>query len=329
MTIWRGQAAAIGALLGALSAQRIHHAWLLAGPEGIGKSGIAHQVAKLLLGATRANDPADPLAITLDDPVARLVDAGTHPDLALVRRAPRETRTKTDAPELARNITVNQIRELSQFLHLAPSMAMRRVIIIDSADDLERGAANALLKNLEEPPRDTIFLLVSHAPGRLLATIRSRCRLLAFQPLGEADMRAVLAEAAPELSCAERDRLIVLADGAPGRALAMQALDLPGLEASLEAIATTGDPANGLRVALARALAPKAAQARYVAFLDLVPQFLARRARAGRTVTHDRTARAWADATDLAGGALILSLDPGATVFGLCGIVARLAPERV
>jgi DNA polymerase-3 subunit delta' len=330
MTLWRGQDRAIADLLGAIDADRLHHAWLLGGPMGVGKGGIARAVAKLLLGAGQGRAAGGGLPdLPSDDPVVRLVDAGTHPDLVVLERLVKEKK-KGDEPSLARNITVDQIRGLSQFLHLAPSMASRRVVIIDSADELERGAANALLKNLEEPPRGTIFLLVSHAPGRLLPTIRSRCRFLNFQPLPDEDMAAALADAAPELSAEARAALIRGAGGSPGRALAMQALDIPALEAALTRIAQSGDPLNKERIALARALSPKAAQPRYEAFLDYVPHFIARRVRTHRDGVATTGTDAWAEAVALGRGAIApLQLDPAATIFALCGAVARLAPEKV
>jgi DNA polymerase-3 subunit delta' len=229
---------------------------------------------------------------------------------------------KGEAPTLARNITVDQIRQLSRFLHLAPSMGERRVVLIDPAEDMERGAANALLKNLEEPPRGTVFLLISHAPGRLLPTIRSRCRYVHFHPIADAEMSQVLVGIAPELSPADRDALIRGAEGAPGRALAMRDLDLGGLEAALGRIATSGDPTHRERIALARSLSPKAAQKRYEAFLDFVPHYIARRLRDDRT---GAKAALWGEAVQTGQGAVTLSLDPAATIFALCGSVARLA----
>src|SRR5690606_18711357 len=103
-------------------------------------------------------------------------------DFALLERLEKDDK-KGEAGQLARNITVEQIRGLSRLLHSAPSMGTRRIVLIDSADDLETGAANALLKNLEEPPEGAVFLLVAHRPGRLLPTIRSRCRVLRFSAL--------------------------------------------------------------------------------------------------------------------------------------------------
>lgn len=327
MTVWRGQDRAIADLLGAIDADRLHHAWLMGGPKGVGKGGIARDIAKLLLGAGKDGATGGRLpALSSDDQAVRLVDAGTHPDLVVLERLVKD-RKKGDEPSLARNITVDQIRGLSHFLHLAPSMARRRVVLIDSADELERGAANALLKNLEEPPRGTVFLLVSHAPGRLLPTIRSRCRFLNFQPLSDEDMSAALAEAAPDLTVEARHVLIRGAAGSPGRALAMRDLDMPALEAALARIAETGDPLNKERIALARALSPKAAQPRYEAFLDYVPNFIARRLRAEPDTAGTE---AWAEAVALGRGAIApLQLDPAATIFALCGAVARLAPERV
>ncbi|MFT3967942.1 MAG: DNA polymerase III subunit delta' [Sphingobium sp.] len=319
---WRGQNRAVAGLLAALGGERLHHAWLLGGPSGVGKAGIALDFARRLLGA--AADPfaaPDELSVREDDPVARLVEAGTHPDLVRIERLVKEGR-KGEAATLARNITVDQIRSLSRFLHLAPSMAERRVVIIDAAEDMERGAANALLKSLEEPPGGTVFLLISHMPGRLLPTIRSRCRYIHFQPLGDADMDAVLSGVAPDLSPADRQALIRGSEGAPGRALAMRELDIAALESALDRIADHGDPTHRERIALARKLAPKAAQARYEAFLDLVPHYIARRLRTGRDAAR---ADAWSEAVSLGQGAVTLSLDPSATIFALCGAVAKLA----
>lgn len=322
MTIWRGQDQAITALSGALDSNRLHHAWLFGGPTGVGKGGIARDFAKRLLGA-RGGAGTNDLRPDPGEQVTRLAEAGTHPDLVILERLIKDAK-KGETPSLARNITVEQIRGLSRFLHLAPSMARRRIVIIDAADDMERGAANALLKNLEEPPRDTIFVLIAHAPGRLLPTIRSRCRFLNFRALAAQDMNDALAEAAPDLEAQERETLIRGAEGSPGRALGMRGYDLPALEAALNRIAETGDSSNAERIALARSLAPKAAQARYEGFLDFVPHYIARRLR--RDHKDGDRADLWGEAEQLGRGAITLSLDPTATIMALCGTVARLAP---
>lgn len=328
MAGWRGQDRPVAELMAALGGERLHHAWLLGGQAGIGKAGIAHAFAKRLLGAEAdPMVPPDQLAICANDPVSRLVDAGTHPDLVLIRRLPREVK-KGEAATLARNINIDQVRGLSRFLHLAPSMAERRVVLIDAAEDMERGAANALLKNLEEPPRNTVFLLISHMPGRLLPTIRSRCRTLHFQPLDDAAMEDVLLSIASDISPADRQALIRGAEGSPGRAIAMRDLDLAGLESALERIAQSGDPTHKERIQLARSLAPKAAQARYEAFLEYVPHYIARHVRTVRTGAGGKKAEAWSEAVALGQGAITLSLDPASTIFALCGSVARLAEHK-
>jgi DNA polymerase-3 subunit delta' len=197
------------------------------------------------------------------------------------------------------------------------------VVVIDTADDLERpGASNALLKNLEEPPAGTVFLLISHAPGRLLPTIRSRCRMLRFDPLDDAEMRAALVDAG--VASNEIDELIRVGQGSPARALAMAGLDISGLDKALAELAQ-GDASNAVRAELARSLSLKAAQERYEAFLERAPSFIAAAART-RSGEALRTALDAHDAArNLTASALGLSLDAQGTVFEMAGIVARLA----
>ncbi|MFL6829614.1 MAG: AAA family ATPase, partial [Sphingomicrobium sp.] len=171
MTIW-GQDRAVEQFTSAWASRKLHHAWLLAGPKGVGKASFAHAAARRVLAD--AAGPASALpGVTTDDahPMVRLVEAGSHPDM---RRLERLVNEKTG--NLARNISVDQVRGLAELFDLSPAMSDWRVVIIDSVDELEASGANALLKMLEEPPPNTLFFLVSHAPGRLLPTIRSRCR---------------------------------------------------------------------------------------------------------------------------------------------------------
>lgn len=306
-------------LLSAARSGRLHHGWILAGPRGIGKASFARAMALRLL-AEAAGPPvsAEGLDVPPDHPIRRLFEADAHPDYAELYCLEKESGT-------ARNITVDQIRGLQRLIQSAPSMSSRRIVVIDSADDLERGAANALLKNLEEPPADMLFLLVSHAPGRLLPTIRSRCRTLRFDTLGEDAMRTILRAADEALSPKELEALIRAGEGSPGKALRYAGLNIADLEQSLAAIATDGDPGNRQRLLLAKTLASKAARPRYEAFLERAPAFIADAARQRQGSDLGKALDHWEAARQLAGGAIILSLEPGAVVFELAGHVAALA----
>lgn len=310
----RGNAAARGAFDAAVTGGTMHHAWLLAGPQGVGKASFAREAAIDLL--TRASGDGN------DMRTRSLVDAGSHPDFRVLDRLPKDGKPDGD---LARSITIAQVRSLQPLFATTPSLGPRRVVLIDAVDDLERAGANALLKNLEEPPGGTMFLLVSHAPGRLLPTIRSRCRLLRFEPLASEEMLAALIDLLPDASGDERQALVRAGAGSPGRALRFAGLELDRIDAALSAIARHGDRDNVERVKLMRALSLKAAQPRYEAFLDRVPTFLAEQApyRAGPAL---RTALdAYDEARSIAASARALSLDSGGTVFELAGVVARLA----
>ena len=318
-----GHEGAVATFLDALAGDRLHHAWLLAGPQGVGKGSFARAAAlRLLAAASGSAIPPGRLDVPEEHSSARLIAAGSHPDFKLLTRL-----VKDRSEELARSITVDQVRALQPLFATTPSLSPRRVVVIDAADDLERAAANALLKNLEEPPAGTLFLLVAHAPGRLLPTIRSRCRVLRFGRLDGMASAAVLGRVLPDSSEAEIAALVRVAQGAPGQATRFAGLDIAGLDAAIERIAMHGDPTNALRSALARTLSGKAAQPRYEAFLDRAPSRIAAAARDG----HDIAARVglWREARSIADGAVRLSLDPQLTVFELAALLARLAPEGV
>jgi DNA polymerase-3 subunit delta' len=199
-------------------------------------------------------------------------------------------------------------------------------VVIDTVDELEKSAANALLKMLEEPPANCLFLLVSHVPGRLLPTVRSRCRRLEFQPLDDDAMTSVLERELPDLTAKDRARLLLLARGSVGRALAYASLDLAPIEEQALAILRQGDRDNARRSKLASALGPKAAADRYAAFLDLAPGLIAREARLLDGSARRRALDAYARARETSRLALRLSLDAAATVFQLGSILASVAP---
>lgn len=320
-----GHDSAVQQVRRAWDSRTIHHAWLLAGPRGVGKAHFARSATARIL-AEAAGPPFEDAGFGVpgDHPMVRLLDAGSHPDMRLLERLPKEK-----GEGLARSVTVKQVRELGDFLSLTPALSEWRVVVIDSADDLEREGANALLKMLEEPPARTVFFLVAHAPGRLLPTIRSRCRRLDFRKLGDDAMTAVLERLLPDSGAAERKRLIALAGGSAGRAIAIEELDLAPLEAGALAILNDGDPFNERRVALADELARKGAAERYRAFLDLLPAMLAREARAMPADRRERALGAYERVRELTALAPRLSLDPAATVFQLGGILASAAPSRL
>jgi DNA polymerase-3 subunit delta' len=329
MTRWCGHDAQIAALIAAAAAPRMHHGWIFAGPRGVGKAGIAFDFAtRLLVAGAGRTVPADRLAPDAADPAMRLLAAGAHPDFVRLERLEKDDR-KGEGGQLARNITVDQVRGLARLLHSAPSMGSRRIILIDSADDLEAGAANALLKSLEEPPVGAVFLLVAHRPGRLLPTIRSRCRVLRFAPLDPAAMAQALVGALPEMPADERAKLAAVADGSPGQAITTRALDLPGLEHALATIARGGPGVSAERAGLVAALSGVAARARLEAFVELVPRFLARRAPGLEGRALERCIAAYEEAMRLGAGAVTpLQLEPGALVHMLCGTVTELATDR-
>ena len=324
MTPLFGHDAAVAAFRAALDSGRTHHAWLLAGPaEGVGKALFADKAAlRFLADGAGAPATAPGLDVEDDHPSAKLIAAGSHPDLMRLERL-----TKDGGTELARSINVDQVRGLQRLFATTASMSPRRAVVIDAIDDLERNAANALLKNLEEPPPDTLFLLVSHSPERLLPTIRSRCRVLRLARLADDAMTSALRAALPDADAAELETLVAVGEGAPGRAIAWRGLDIAALDREMDALVRYGDPTNARRSALAASLALKAAQPRYEAFLARAPSRIAAAAKTQAGQGRAEAIRLWERAASLAGSARRHSLDPGSVVFELAGMLAALAGE--
>ena len=178
----------------AMASARMHHGWILSGIKGLGKGAFARAAARELVAEPGVVQP----------------EGEYHPDIIVLDHLPAnddedKKRAEGKPFQTKRNITIDQIRRMQQRLTTRPTLGQRRVIIIDPADDMEKGAVNALLKSLEEPPVGTFFVLVAHRPGRLLATVRSRCLMLHFAPLPEAEVDAVLRRDVPEAdSCGAR-----------------------------------------------------------------------------------------------------------------------------
>ena len=216
-------------VLDAWNSGRMPHAWLVTGPRGIGKATFAYRVARFILaqggggsdGSLFDDPPAgfghDTLAVDADDPVVQRIMAGSHADLRVLEPG----MVNPENGRISRQIVVPLVRQALQFTNLTAAEGGWRIVLIDPADALNVNAQNALLKSLEEPPPHTVFLLAGNAPGRLLPTIRSRCRRLALQPLDDAVMATLLEAYRPDLAAPDRAALAELAEGSIGDAIAL------------------------------------------------------------------------------------------------------------
>jgi len=297
----------------ALAGPRLHHGWILSGRRGVGKAAFARQAARELVAEESIPQPK-----------------GDHPDIIVLEPQPAtaEDEKKRDEGKpynLKRNITVDQVRAMQQRLTTRPTLGSRRAIIIDPADDLEKAAANALLKSLEEPPVGTFFMLIAHRLGRLLPTIRSRCRILQFPRLEAVEIDAILQREAPQANAAMREAAIAASRGSPGAALEFVDLDLGELHRLMREIAERGDPDFARRGKLAEAIGARPDRKRQLAAIDLA-----------RAVTADRmqeTTRAGipalsdvhAELVRLAAQAPTYNFDAGLLVMEIGGLLASLA----
>jgi DNA polymerase-3 subunit delta' len=323
-----GHAAAEAALLDAYRSGRMAHAWLIGGPPGIGKATLAYRTARFVLAHPDPSSPAVrgafSLALDAGHPVARRVAAQAQNDLLVLERA-----TNPETGKLYTVIRVDEVRRTVSFFGSTAGEGGWRVCIVDTADELqEPQACNALLKILEEPPPRSLFLLVSNAPGRLLPTIRSRCRLLNLRPLTTADVaRAVGAAVGREPDEADIAAAAMAAEGSVARALTLMDTDAMALRRAVAALLDSLPRADPRAMhALGEALT-RADQRNFAAFVDMINAWLSGRLRAGRPDPGRlvRIAEAWDTFNRAARDADTYNLDKKPLVFSTFGLLADTA----
>jgi DNA polymerase III subunit delta' len=323
---WFGHDAAERALLEAYRGGHMPHAWLIGGPSGIGKATLAYRMARFVLAYPDCTDPqvqsATALAPPSDHRAVRLIASQGHPDLLVLERRPGESGA------LRTVIAVEDVRRLVPFLGSTAGEAGWRVIVVDSADELNAAGANALLKLLEEPPRRCLFLIISHAPGKLLATIRSRCRRLLLRPLAAADIaRAAGAALGRNPEDAAVQKAAAAADGSVAQAIALFGGPLLAVrERVIELLARL--PATDPRAlhALAESL-ERADRLVLTTFVDVVRDWLSAGLRGeprddGRRL---RLAQAWEDVNRTARDVEMYNLERKPLVFKVFGWLAEAA----
>ncbi len=274
--------------LNSFQSERLHHAWLLAGPKGIGKATLAFHLARFLLkfgapegdslfskDAEGARPDLASLEMAPDDPIFVRVASGGEGNLKVIERGYND-KTKRRRTE----IVVDDVRTLHDFFEMTASHRGWRIAIVDPADDMNRSAANALLKMLEEPPSKSILFLISHAKGRLVPTIRSRCQQLLLSPLSEGQVCEVLKQRLPDLQETEANQYAALAGGSPGLAIRLSVFDGKGLFDIIESL-LQGNPLTTKETHdFAGALGLAQNEDRYFLFLEILTARIAHRIKA-------------------------------------------------
>ena len=344
-----GQDAAEERFLAAVRSGRILHAWLVTGPSGVGKATLTWRIAKYLMVRAHeertgaGQDPApDSLDVNPDHPAARRVRALSEPCLSLVRRPFDAERKRFKA-----QIAVDDIRALGEQFALSPPDGQPLLAVIDSADDMNAFAANALLKLLEEPPANAFMFLISHSPDRLLPTIRSRCGFLRCRPLAAADLK-LAAEATGACQVKDAAALAELAGGSVGSAVQLHANE--GIEMYRRLVKIISG-APGLRrdqaFSLASECGGRGAETQYASAVKSILMLLSRLAgtaagiKIGEAVSGERrclsrlgaagSARTWSALnSDLAGRAQHareVNIDPASVVLDMLFAIDRTAAE--
>lgn len=301
----------------AMASDRMHHAWILAGPRGLGKGAFARVAAAALVAEPGVHQP----------------ETGAHPDIIVLDHLPsnedEERKREEGKPfQTKRNITIDQIRRMQHRLTTRPTLGNCRAIVIDPADDLEKSAVNALLKSLEEPPLGTHFLLVTHRVGRLLPTIRSRCRILRFAPLAGADLNILLQNAVPAMDTAARAAAVAAAEGSPGVALEFLGQGLGPLHMLMQRILREGDGDFTLRGKLAEEVGARPDRQRQLAALELARTAIAGEIGKGGRDRQLKIIEAHGIITRLAAQAPTYNFDAGLLVMEIGGLLASAALPR-
>ena len=316
-----GQGAALARAARAIRSGKPPQGWLIAGPPGIGKATLAYRIARYLLKyGARADGPED-LSLPEKDPVSIQVAANSHPGLLVLRRA-----VNPETGRMMNVVSVDEVRKLSNFFHLTSGAGGWRVAIVDTADDMNDAAANALLKALEEPPPRAMLLLLSNRPGRLLPTIRSRCQRLDLRPLSESEVEAELRVLLPDMEKSERAELAKLSGGSIGAALLLA--DGDGLELAEEAERLIENASNPDYTAL-YALAEKIARA--TDGLETFGHFLIEtlaariRAKAGTNAPLKRWVEVWEKLNASFARADALHLEPRQTILSAAHVLSQTA----
>jgi DNA polymerase-3 subunit delta' len=326
-TAWFGHDAAERALLEAYRGGRIPHAWLIGGPPGIGKATLAYRMARFVLAHPDPSAPAVQAAATLavdpDLPAVRRIAARAHGGLLVLER------TAGESGALRTVITVDEVRRTIGFFGRTAGEGGWRICIVDAADELQYPqGSNALLKILEEPPRRALFLLVSHAPGRLLATIRSRCRQLALRSLAAEDVaRAAAAALGRSEDGAEVAAAAAAADGSVGRAVQLLGGDALKVRERVSELLAALPSVDAMALhALGDALGRADTQA-FAAFVDTVRDWLSARLARGSAepARLAQVAQVWEKLNGAAREVEVFNLDRKPMVFAVFGLLAEAA----
>ena len=307
-------AAAEDAFLDALNKGRLHHAWLICGVEGSGKATFAYRAARRLLGA-RPDPSRGPLGSDPYDPVCRQISAQAHPDLLVLERLVEGNKTK-------KSISVEQARHLPEFFSKSPSQSKFRVAIIDAADDLNINAANALLKILEEPPESGVLFLVTHAPGRLLATIRSRCRRLSL-PVWSIDKLESLVRNRTGAEPEDARLAAEMAGGSPGAALNLASGTMQEVDALARSWVFGDSVDRAEQMAAADSFKGAEGPARFEALMDRILAAVKMRALDADKGQGTHWADLWSRLSDLPDRTTAINLDKADVLSGALADIAR------